>query len=186
MASALRVAFAGTPEFAAVALQALLDAGFEVPLVLSQPDRPAGRGMKLQASPVKQLAVARHRRGPAAQPAARRQVPRRGRGGPAGAGRRAPGRAHRRRLRPDPADVGAGTAATGLPEHPRLDPAALARRRADPPRHRGRRRRDRHHHHADGRGPGHRRHAAARAAADRRGGHRPRRCTTSWRRSAAG
>ncbi len=53
----LRVAFAGTPEFAAVALQALLDAGFEVPLVLSQPDRPAGRGMKLQASPVKQLAV---------------------------------------------------------------------------------------------------------------------------------
>ncbi len=54
----LRVAFAGTPEFAAVALQALLDARFEVPLVLSQPDRPAGRGMKLQASPVKQLAVA--------------------------------------------------------------------------------------------------------------------------------
>jgi methionyl-tRNA formyltransferase len=59
MAAPLRVAFAGTPEFAAVALQALLDAGFEVPLVLSQPDRPAGRGMKLQASPVKQLAVAR-------------------------------------------------------------------------------------------------------------------------------
>ena len=59
MAADLRVAFAGTPEFAAVALQALLDAGFDVPLVLSQPDRPAGRGMKLQASPVKQLAVAR-------------------------------------------------------------------------------------------------------------------------------
>ena len=59
MAAPLRVAFAGTPEFAAVALQALLAAGFEVPLVLSQPDRPAGRGMKLQASPVKQLAVAR-------------------------------------------------------------------------------------------------------------------------------
>ena len=54
----LRVAFAGTPEFAAIALRALLDARFEVPLVLSQPDRPAGRGMKLQASPVKQLAVA--------------------------------------------------------------------------------------------------------------------------------
>ena len=52
----LRVAFAGTPEFAAVALQALLAAGFEVPLVLTQPDRPAGRGMKLQASPVKQVA----------------------------------------------------------------------------------------------------------------------------------
>jgi methionyl-tRNA formyltransferase len=53
----LRVAFAGTPEFAAVALQALITAGFEIPLVLSQPDRPAGRGMKLQASPVKQLAL---------------------------------------------------------------------------------------------------------------------------------
>ena len=58
-AQGLRVTFAGTPEFAAVALQALLDAGVEVPLVLSQPDRPAGRGMKLQASPVKQLAVQR-------------------------------------------------------------------------------------------------------------------------------
>jgi len=55
----MRVAFAGTPEFAAVALQRLLDAGFEVPLVLTQPDRPAGRGMKLQASPVKQLAQSR-------------------------------------------------------------------------------------------------------------------------------
>ncbi|MDM4766742.1 methionyl-tRNA formyltransferase [Pelomonas sp. SE-A7] len=53
----MRVGFAGTPEFAAVALQALLKAGFEVPLVLTQPDRPAGRGMKLQASSVKQLAL---------------------------------------------------------------------------------------------------------------------------------
>ena len=52
----LRVAFAGTPEFARVALRDLLVAGFDVPLVLTQPDRPAGRGMKLQASPVKQLA----------------------------------------------------------------------------------------------------------------------------------
>lgn len=54
---ALRVAFAGTPEFAAVALDAILAAGHTVPLVLTQPDRPAGRGMKLQASPVKQLAL---------------------------------------------------------------------------------------------------------------------------------
>lgn len=53
----MRVGFAGTPEFAAVALQALLTAGVTVPLVMSQPDRPAGRGMKLQASPVKQLAL---------------------------------------------------------------------------------------------------------------------------------
>ncbi len=54
----LKVAFAGTPEFAAQALQAILDAGFEVPLVLTQPDRPAGRGMKLTPSPVKRLALA--------------------------------------------------------------------------------------------------------------------------------
>src|SRR5262249_14266463 len=54
----MRVAFAGTPEFAAVALDALLRAGIKVPLVLTQPDRPAGRGMKLQASAVKQRALA--------------------------------------------------------------------------------------------------------------------------------
>jgi methionyl-tRNA formyltransferase len=54
---ALKVAFAGTPEFAGEALRAILAAGFQVPLVLTQPDRPAGRGMKLQASAVKQLAL---------------------------------------------------------------------------------------------------------------------------------
>ncbi len=54
----MRVAFAGTPDFARVALQHLLDAGHLPPLVLTQPDRPAGRGMKLQASAVKQLALA--------------------------------------------------------------------------------------------------------------------------------
>ena len=53
-----RVAFAGTPEFAAIALRALLAAGWEVPFVLTQPDRPAGRGMKLTPSPVKQVAQA--------------------------------------------------------------------------------------------------------------------------------
>lgn len=53
----MRIGFAGTPEFARVALKALLDAQYGVDLVLTQPDRPAGRGMKLQASPVKQLAV---------------------------------------------------------------------------------------------------------------------------------
>ncbi len=56
---ALRAGFAGTPEFARVALAALLDAGVTVPLVLTQPDRPAGRGLKLQPSPVKQLALER-------------------------------------------------------------------------------------------------------------------------------
>jgi methionyl-tRNA formyltransferase len=53
----IKVAFAGTPEFARVALQQLLATGFSVPLVLTQPDRPAGRGLKLHASPVKQLAL---------------------------------------------------------------------------------------------------------------------------------
>ena len=52
----MKIIFAGTPEFAVPALQALLNAGFDVCMVLTQPDRPAGRGMKLQASPVKQLA----------------------------------------------------------------------------------------------------------------------------------
>jgi methionyl-tRNA formyltransferase len=52
----MRVIFAGTPEFARVALAELHGAGFEIPLVLSQPDRPAGRGLKLQASAVKQWA----------------------------------------------------------------------------------------------------------------------------------
>lgn len=54
----MKIAFAGTPEFAAVALRAILDAGLDVSLVLTQPDRPAGRGMQLQPSAVKQVALA--------------------------------------------------------------------------------------------------------------------------------
>jgi len=54
----MRVIFAGTPEFAAHALRAIIAAGHAVPLVLTQPDRPAGRGMALQPSPVKRLAEA--------------------------------------------------------------------------------------------------------------------------------
>jgi methionyl-tRNA formyltransferase len=53
----MKVIFAGTPEFASAALQQLLAAGYRVPLVLTQPDRPAGRGLKLQASAVKHLAL---------------------------------------------------------------------------------------------------------------------------------
>jgi methionyl-tRNA formyltransferase len=53
----MRIVFAGTPAFASVALARLQAAGFEMALVLTQPDRPAGRGMKLQASPVKQFAL---------------------------------------------------------------------------------------------------------------------------------
>jgi methionyl-tRNA formyltransferase len=54
----LRIIFAGTPDFAARHLQALLNSEHEVVAVYSQPDRPAGRGQQLQASPVKQLALA--------------------------------------------------------------------------------------------------------------------------------
>ncbi|MHC3917455.1 methionyl-tRNA formyltransferase [Alcaligenes nematophilus] len=53
----MRIVFAGTPDFARIALEALLAQGFDVPLVMTQPDRPAGRGMKLSPSPVKQAAV---------------------------------------------------------------------------------------------------------------------------------
>lgn len=62
----MKVIFAGTPEFARVALEKLHAAGFEIALVLTQPDRPAGRGMKLQSSPVKQWAEERNI--PVAQP----------------------------------------------------------------------------------------------------------------------
>src|SRR5438874_12587577 len=53
----MRLAFAGTPEFARVALARLHAAGFDIALVLTQPDRPAGRGMRVVASPVKAFAV---------------------------------------------------------------------------------------------------------------------------------
>jgi methionyl-tRNA formyltransferase len=54
----LNIIFAGTPDFSAVALQALLGSEHKVIAVYTQPDRPAGRGRKLTASPVKQLALA--------------------------------------------------------------------------------------------------------------------------------
>ena len=53
----MKVIFAGTPDFAAAALKAIAAAGFEIPLVLTQPDRPKGRGMQLTSSPVKQAAL---------------------------------------------------------------------------------------------------------------------------------
>ena len=55
----MRIVFAGTPEFARQALVALIEAGHEIVLVLTQPDRPSGRGMKLRPSPVKQEALDR-------------------------------------------------------------------------------------------------------------------------------
>ncbi|OZA30359.1 MAG: methionyl-tRNA formyltransferase [Hydrogenophilales bacterium 17-61-9] len=62
----MRIIFAGTPPFAAAALNALADAGHDIARVLTQPDRPAGRGMKLTPSAVKQAALAR--RLPVSQP----------------------------------------------------------------------------------------------------------------------
>jgi methionyl-tRNA formyltransferase len=55
--AAASIAFAGTPEFAVPSLRAVVASGAAVPLVLTQPDRPAGRGRKLAASPVKQAAL---------------------------------------------------------------------------------------------------------------------------------
>jgi methionyl-tRNA formyltransferase len=57
MAAGLKVLFAGTPDFAAASLAALLDSDHDVLAVYTQPDRPAGRGRKLTASPVKALAL---------------------------------------------------------------------------------------------------------------------------------
>jgi methionyl-tRNA formyltransferase len=67
-----RIAFAGTPAFAARALEALTGCECDIPLVLTQPDRPAGRGMKLHASEVKQCALAHGL--PVAQPASLKSV----------------------------------------------------------------------------------------------------------------
>ncbi len=70
--SALRIIFAGTPEFAACHLSSLLQSNHEVVAVYTQPDRPAGRGKKLQASPVKQLALKHNI--PVLQPASLKNV----------------------------------------------------------------------------------------------------------------
>ncbi len=67
----LRIVFAGTPEFAQTALAAIDAADFPVELVLTQPDRPAGRGMKLHASPVKRYAQTRGM--PVSQPSSLRR-----------------------------------------------------------------------------------------------------------------
>jgi len=60
MTQPLNLVFCGTPQFAVPTLEKLLAAGFQVPLVLTQPDRPKGRGLELVASLVKQCAVGHH------------------------------------------------------------------------------------------------------------------------------
>ena len=57
MAANLRIVFAGTPDFSVPVLQGLIDAGYTIPAVYTQPDRPAGRGREPRPSPVKQLAL---------------------------------------------------------------------------------------------------------------------------------
>ena len=63
----MRVGFAGTPRFAARALAAIIDAGYTIPLCLTRPDRPKGRGLRVEPSPVRILALERGI--PVAQPA---------------------------------------------------------------------------------------------------------------------
>jgi methionyl-tRNA formyltransferase len=62
----MKIIFAGTPPFAAPALEALIDAGHDVALVLTQPDRPAGRGLKITSGIIK--SVAQQRKLPLLQP----------------------------------------------------------------------------------------------------------------------
>lgn len=57
MSKKLKIIFAGTPEIAKTVLNNILEHGFDVSLVLTQPDRPSGRGMKLTSSPVKELSL---------------------------------------------------------------------------------------------------------------------------------
>ena len=183
----MKIIFAGTPEFAAVALKALHAAGFEIPLVLTQPDRPAGRGMQLQASAVKQFALAHGIAGGAAGfAAARRQVSGQLRS-----------EAHDL-LHATPHDVmvvaayglilprsGAGHSASSAASNPRVAVAALARRGADPSRDRSRRCGNRRDHHADGRRTRHRADAADASACRSRPTTPPAACTTSWPHWAA-
>jgi methionyl-tRNA formyltransferase len=114
----VNILFAGTPAFAAAALDALLQAGHQVPLVLTQPDRPAGRGLKPQASAVKQLALSKGLA--VAQPLTLKDD------------------AVIAQLAAVNADVMV-VAAYGLSEYSCLTAAALARRSADPARHSRRR-----------------------------------------------
>src|SRR3990167_8453635 len=108
MSESLRIVFAGTPEFAAEHLKALLDTPHQIIAVYSQPDRPAGRGQKLTPSPVKQLALQHDI--PVYQPQTLR----------------------------DPAAGGAGDTAPGLHQQSRLATATLAWCCADSTRGRSR------------------------------------------------
>ena len=174
----MKLIFAGTPEFAAVALAALLEAGHEISLVLTQPDRPAGRGMHARESRVKTLA--QERALPIAQPASLKTAE------------------SQALLQAQAADAMV-VAAYGLilppavleiprarlSEYSCVIAAALARRRADPARAARRRSRDRHYHHANECRPRHRGYSAAGDDADHGATTTRRPCTTGSHRWAA-
>ena len=150
----MKLVFCGTPEFAVPSLQALVDAGHEIPLVLTQPDRPAGRKQELQLPPVKQLAMKLNL--PVLQPERLKNNPEL--------------RALLESIAPDAIIVVAYGRIIpqwmlDLPplrqhQRPRLAPPQIPRRRPHPVGRRQRRNRNRRHHHAPRRWPRHRKYTA--------------------------
>ena len=145
--------------------------------MLTQPDRPAGRGQQMRASPVKLLALDAQL--PLAQPPTLKTPESR-----AELAQWAAGCSRRRRLWPHPAAAGAGAASPRLREHSWFAAAALARRCADPACDSRRRRGNRRHHHAARRGPRYRTHAARARAGRSARRTRPAICTTRCPSSA--
>ena len=156
-----RVVFFGTPAFAVPTLEALLRSRHPVAGVVTQPDRPRGRGHKTTAAPVKALAAAAGV--PVLQP---QRLQRRSVSG------RAHGTERRRggsgRLRKNPDRAGSRRAEARPPERPCLTPASVPRRGAGAPSGHRRRARNRHHHHAGRAGARRGTDAGAGCAADRR------------------
>ena len=155
----LRLIFMGTPDFAVPTLLELVAHGHEIAAVYTRAPKPAGRGMKLQPTPGGAGgAAARHSRADADDTED---------AGSAGGISRARRRCRRRRrLRHDPAAGHSRCAAARLLQPACLAAAALARRRADQPRHHGRRCRDRRDGDEDGCRPRYRRRGDGRAAGD--------------------
>ena len=150
----------GTAELSCASLESLArDEKFSVVAVVTQPDKPKGRDLKLQPSPVKSLALKLNL--PVLQPARARDeaIYRR-------TARVAAGFDCRRRLRTHFAAGDFGVAAPRLPECPRVAPAEISRRGADPVGDCHWRNRNRRHGHENGRGPGHRPDCFAAAHAD--------------------
>ena len=155
----LRLIFMGTPDFAVPTLLELVGAGHEIAAVYTRAAKPGGAAA--WSCSRRRSSARRERLGIPVLTPATLKTPE----------AQADFRAHqrrcrgRRRLWPDPAEADPRCAAARLLQPARLAAAALARRRADQPRHHGRRRRDRRHGDADGRRPRHRRRRDGRAHA---------------------